>query len=157
MSMGPGSQEFQYKAFISYRWRPTDRNAARWIQERLESYRLPKSPLSSKVKRTRLGKIFRDDTDLRASPDLPKEIETRLANSEWLIVVCSTDTPESAWVDKELAHFIHVRGRDHVIAALVNGDRHQSLPKRLSDPPGLWPPTCVYQLCVLGRLRDGMG
>jgi hypothetical protein len=52
--------QFTCAAFISYRWFSADREAAKWLQDALEGYYLPKDlkgvpPLAAKTRR--LGKM----------------------------------------------------------------------------------------------------
>jgi tetratricopeptide (TPR) repeat protein len=52
------------------------------------------------------------------------------------VVICSTDLPDSAWCDKEVASFIELGRSQNVYALLINGDRESSfLPslKRIPD------------------------
>ncbi len=84
----------QYKAFISYRHVDLDRKWAKWLINKLETYRVPSRLVKEGVPQ-RIGKVFRDDDEIPASSDLSRQIELALEGSKFLIVVCSPDTPQS--------------------------------------------------------------
>jgi WD40 repeat protein len=129
---------FAHRAFMSYCWRPADRRAARWLQDAIESYRWPKGlpvPAAANLTAGRLGKVCRDDTDFRAGPNLPGQIDDRLRRSEWLIVICSPATPSSSWVEFEIASFVHARSADRIILVLVDGDPAESFPSMFRSGP----------------------
>ena len=69
----------------------------------------------------RLRPIFRDETELAASPDLGRSLKAALDNSEALIVVCSPAAAASKWVDREIADFIEAHGRERVLAVICDG------------------------------------
>ena len=59
-------EQRHYSAFISYRHLKSDQAVAEQVQNLLESYRPPKGIAEGK----RIGRIFRDTTELPASRDL---------------------------------------------------------------------------------------
>ena len=63
--------------------------------------------------------------------NLEEPIIEALQNSEWLIVICSPRLPESVWCKKEIETFISLRGREHVLAVLVEGEPSESFPEEL--------------------------
>jgi len=85
---------FIYDAFISYRHVERDRKWAEWLIEALERYRVPKA-LQERGVPPHLRKIFRDEDEVPASPDLNDQIKQALTASRFLIVVCSPYTPRS--------------------------------------------------------------
>ncbi len=97
---------------------------------RLETYRTPKAMVENGAPQ-RVGKLFRDDDEIPASSDLGNQLEEALSDSEFLIVVCSPDTPTSAWVRREIAFFQEM-GRGHkIIPLLVEGEPEESFPPEL--------------------------
>ncbi|SCY64127.1 MTH538 TIR-like domain [Lachnospiraceae bacterium XBB2008] len=129
-----------YKAFISYRHKPIDKEVAQKIHFALEHYKIPKE-LKGKGAGNRLGKVFRDEEELPATGNLSESINYALEHSEFLIVVCTPDTPESIWVREEITRFKELHGYDHVIAVLANGTPDDSFPEELitvddPDHPG---------------------
>ena len=132
--------EYVYKAFISYRHKPIDKEVAQKIHFALEHYKIP-NELRKKGVSNRLGKVFRDEEELPATGNLSESINYALENSEFLIVVCTPDTPESIWVREEITRFKELHGYDHVIAVLADGTPDDSFPEELitvddPDHPG---------------------
>lgn len=123
--------ERNYKAFISYRHKPLDIEIARKLHRRIERYRIPRD--LRKGGSDRLGLVFRDQDELPIADNLTKNIEIALDHSEFLIVVCSKDTPESIWVQREIAYFLKHHSRDHLLAILISGDPEQSFPRQLVE------------------------
>lgn len=115
---------FRYKAFISYSHK--DRKWGRWLLRSLETYRIPKHLVGTKTKTglvpKRLNPIFRDRNELPATDSLRTEIRKALADSEFLIVVCSPDAAESPWVNKEIEEFKRCRSEANILCVIV-GDK----------------------------------
>lgn len=120
----------KFKAFISYRHCPLDMAVAERLQELIERYQIPKEYRKDKEKR--LGLVFRDVSELPLSSNLTDDIYTALDNSEFLIVVCTPDTPKSLWVAQEIGYFIKTHGRDRILAVLADGTPEESLPDLLT-------------------------
>lgn len=78
-----------------------------------------------------LGKAFKDDKEMSASSDLSREIKDALWHSEYLIVVCSLDTPPSKWVRAEIKLFQHWACGEKILALLVESDPESSYPPEL--------------------------
>ena len=134
------TEETTYVAFISYRHLPRDTEVAKQVQEAIETYHLPRSiqkakdnnPDAVKTDRTsKLGKCFRDEDELAASHSLPESIQTALARSHSLIVICSPETKESAWVRREIETFAALHGRERIICVLAEGDSTDAIPEIL--------------------------
>jgi len=117
----------KYLAFISYRHKPLDIAAAKAIQTGLETYRLPAS-IQKKTGLKKVGRCFRDRDELPTSSDLAQDIVDALESSDWLIVVCTPDTPSSRWCVSEIETFIRQHGRSRVLAVLVAGEPEESFP-----------------------------
>jgi hypothetical protein len=124
--------KYEYDAFISYRHVRRDRAWAKWLVESLETYRTPKS-LRAKGVPARLSRVFRDEDELPTSADLSDAIKTALAASRCLIVVCSSDTPSSLWVAREIAMFREMGRGDRIVALLVEGEPATSFPLGLTQ------------------------
>lgn len=132
---------FTYAAFISYRHLPRDAEVAQRVQKAIETYRLPRgiaveqedsASNATHLKRPRagktLGKCFRDEDELAASPSLPDSIQEALARSHSLVVICSPETQESAWVRREIEAFVALHGRERIICVLAAGSPEESIP-----------------------------
>ncbi|HYH98767.1 toll/interleukin-1 receptor domain-containing protein [Hyalangium sp.] len=133
----PSEPQRHYTAFISYRTRvEPDRSVAVWLQNFLEAYKLPRgvSSLQGRSDR-RLGKIFRDTSDLPATPDLPQEIRRALDASEFLIVVSSRQARQSQWMDAEVQHFVDAGATDRILLLLVDAEPAESFPPQLEGRP----------------------
>ncbi|MDB6085837.1 MAG: hypothetical protein JWN43_3718, partial [Gammaproteobacteria bacterium] len=117
----------RYVAFISFRHVDPDQRWAKWLHGRLEGYRLPKALLKGRAA-NRAGRVFRDAEELAACADLPHELKAALAESEYLIVICSPETAGSRWVNQEIREFAAL-GRPHnILALLVRGEPTDAFP-----------------------------
>lgn len=121
---------YRFGAFISYRHVEPDRAVARWLHGALETYR-PPAPAKSSVTPIRLGRVFRDEEELAASPDLSALILQALIDSDALIIVCSRRTPGSRWVNAEIERFCELGKGDRLFALLIEGTPEESFPPAL--------------------------
>lgn len=119
-----------YDAFISYRHTPLDMEFAKKVHTGLETYRVPKS-VQKKTGKKKIKRVFRDQEELPIGSDLNDNISSALRESEFLIVICSPETPGSYWVSKEIETFIAMHDRQHILAVLVDGEPDQSFPPLL--------------------------
>ena len=124
----PTTAPLRYIAFISYRHQPLDKRWAAWLHRTIETY---SPPLPAQSVGKRKFKVFRDQEELTAGALTPA-IEDALRNSEWLIVICSTNTPASHWVNREIAFFEGLGRRDRVLALQVDGEPQTSMPPILA-------------------------
>lgn len=108
------------RAFISYRHCPLDIAVAKDVQRRLEHYRIPGAVRKMTGVR-KIGRIFRDDNELPVTYDIGEDIRRALTGAEYLIVICSTHTAESAWVGREIRLFLEHHDRNHVVTVLADG------------------------------------
>ena len=76
----------------------------------------------------RLGRIFRDTTDLGARADLTAELRRELEDSEYMIVLCSTASAESVWVEREIRYFLQTHPAERILPVLIDGEPEQVLP-----------------------------
>ena len=103
----------KYDAFISYRHRP-DGHLAAAIQSALERF-------ARRWYRPRGMRVFRDETDLVASPGLWPEVERCLEMSRWFILVASPESAESPWIQREITWWLSNHGTRNFIIALASG------------------------------------
>jgi tetratricopeptide (TPR) repeat protein len=122
---------FKYTAFISYSH--ADEAWARWLQRRLERYRVPSRLSARHVAAARLSPmprrlhpVFRDRDELATSNDLGKAVEAALQESAFLIVVCSPAAARSRWVNEEIRRFRQAGNGDRILCLLVDGDTESS-------------------------------
>ena len=125
--------EFVYDAFISYSHR--DLKWARWLQRRLETFRVPKDLCDGDIPPAHL-KVFRDQTDL-SGVELQKALQRELEASRFLIVICSPFSAASPWVNDEIRSF-QTRGRSgFIIPFIVGGEPESDKPELECFPPAL--------------------
>lgn len=112
-----------YWAFLSYS--NHDRASAIWLQRTLESYTVPRRlvgrPTPAGPAPRHFRPIFRDRTELAASADLIARISHALAESAYLIVVCSPNAAKSQWVDEEVVRFRALHGDARILTVIVAG------------------------------------
>ena len=122
-----------YDAFISYRHSALDSFVATNLHKKLENFKLPKSVLK-KVKngKTRIERVFRDVDELPLSDDLSDPISNALANSDFLITICTPRYPLSRWCLKEIEVFLQTHPRDHVLVVLAEAEPSDSFPEILT-------------------------
>ena len=125
----------KYTAFISYNSK--DDKWAKWLQRKLEGYSIPvviKNEKDEVVKREEKPKklrVFRYRADLN-TVSLNEGLAKELDDARWLIVICSPNSAKSAWVGKEIQHFLDTGRRDHILPFIVSGtsysgDEHECL------------------------------
>ena len=120
-----------YDAFISYRHAPLDMEIAKKLHRSLESYHIP-AAVQKKTGKKKIKRVFRDQEELPIGSDLDDKISSALMESEYLIVVCSPETPRSYWVCKEIENFIRMHDREHILAVLIDGEPSESFPPQLT-------------------------
>lgn len=122
-----------FSAFISYSRH--DEGHAQWLQTRLTDYRLPSRltahPLVEPKAPNRIAPVFRDRSALSAAPDLAHALDTALAASGHLIVICTPSAAASTWVDREIEMFRAAGRGDFILPALFEGDEHSAFPPAL--------------------------
>ncbi len=145
----------KYWAFISYSHR--DARVARGLQRALETYRLPGRLVGQA---TQLGKVparlrpvFLDRDELQAGTDLKATVSDALAQSRFLIVLCSPDAARSEWVNREIIEFKQQHGGSRVLAVITAGEPFASnQPGRQAEE--CFPPALRRELTASGR-ADG--
>jgi WD40 repeat protein len=103
-----------YKAFISYSHHGTDFAFAVALEAALQRFAAPSNGQPN-------IRIFRDATNLSATPELWPTIQHALENSEFLLLIASDESAKSKWVNQEIAHW-RARGQPgHLLLALTTG------------------------------------
>lgn len=121
---------FKYAAFISYRHIEPDKLVAKKLHTYIETYGIPAAVKATSGKKS-MGRVFRDEEELPLTPNLGDDITQALADSEWLIVICSPQLLVSKWCMKEIDTFIHMGKRDKILTVLVSGTPEESFPPQL--------------------------
>ena len=120
----------RYDAFICYKHNDLDTPVVKALQNALEHFHIPKE-IRKKTGKQRFERIFTDMGELSGCADLGTAIRDALANSDWLIVICSKTTPESIWVCEEIENFLANHDRSHIIPILTEGEPDESFPKEI--------------------------
>lgn len=118
---------FSYYAFISYKHE--DEKYAKWLQKRLENYRLPAALQNEDIPR-QAKPIFRDQTDLTPGQPLKDSIKEKLRLSKYLIVICSKNlAKESQYVDYEINSFVEMGRANRIIPVIIDGEPYAENPE----------------------------
>jgi len=121
-------KEFDYYAFISYK--SEDDRWAKWLQRKLENYRLPTIIASEKPELPRkIDPVFRYVTSLGPGV-LSDVLKEKLSKSNYLIVLCSPLSAKSKWVGDEILEFIKQGKQDKIILFIVDGEPYSKNPER---------------------------
>jgi tetratricopeptide (TPR) repeat protein len=152
----------KYWAFISYSSK--DRKWGQWLHKRLENYPIPPEFRGEEIfEGAVLGKnlrpIFRDRDELSGSSELGPAIGKALAESRFLIVLCSPNSAQSEWVNKEIEDFKSLGGEGNILALILEGEPNATRNPDLPDNLECFPPALRYPAEPLaGDLRkDGDG
>jgi len=81
----------------------------------------------------RIGRIFRDEEELAASPHLSKDIQDALRRSTHLIIVCSPRARDSKWVNAEVDFFRSLGRSEKILTLLIEGEPATSFPPSLFE------------------------
>lgn len=119
-----------YNAFISYKHAPLDNKVAEHVQSALEHFRIP-GKIKKKTGVKRIERIFRDKDELPISSDLTETISHALANSDYLIVICTKSTALSHWVPREIEFFLQNHTKDQIYTVLAEGEPQEVIPEIL--------------------------
>lgn len=126
---------YNYLAFISYK--REDESWAKWLQRKLEYYKLPTSIIERKIPFSeRPRRVFKDTTDLSGG-FLEKAIKAGLNSSKYLIVICSPRAAQSPWVCKEVQEFIDSGREEFIIPFIIDGEPNSKEYKRECFPQAL--------------------
>lgn len=142
-----------YSAFVSYSHHDTA--DAIWLTRKLESWRIPRHCRNNQADKTgeigkaTLGPIFRDRDELPAAHSLGEPIKNALANSDWLIVLCSPHSAQSKWVNEEIAEFTRLGKSKNILAVIIDGEPFGS---ETGTGPECFPENLRYRLTEDGTL-----
>ena len=120
----------RYFAFISYSHK--DSELAKWLQHEFEYYELPATLFEERkdLRKEDLPEsfrpVFRDEDEL-AGGELKPQISEALANSDYLIVVCSPNSAKSKYVNNEIEEFINLspENKRKIFPLIIDGAPHQ--------------------------------
>jgi WD40 repeat protein len=106
----------RYDAFVSYS-HGQDQALAQALQSELQRFARP-------WYRPRALRVFRDQTNLSASPGLWRSIEQALKQSSWFIFMASPASAKSRWVQQEVKWWLTHRDAGQILIALTMGEIH---------------------------------
>lgn len=129
-------QQYTYYAFVSYR--SSDEKWAKWLQEKIEGYRLPTTIQheNTDLPKSRLRPCFRYHTDIQPN-ELKTELRSKLEQSKYLLVICSPRSAQSPWVGAEIDTFVELGRRDRIIPVIVEGRPYSDDPATECYNPSL--------------------
>ena len=105
--------------FISYSHK--DVKWAKWLQRKLEWYRLPAEAHNEFSDSRYIRPVFRDRDTLTAGI-LNESLRAHLEASRYLVVVCSPNSAQSEWVNNEIKAFIEMGRIEQIVPFIVEGD-----------------------------------
>lgn len=126
--------KYRYYAFISYK--REDEKWAKWLQHKLEHYKLPSNLNGITNLPKAIRPIFKDTSELTPG-NLPEQIRQALELSKYLIVICSTRSSKSKWVNKEAETFISMGRTSNVIPFIIDGKAFSDIPEEECFPIAL--------------------
>ena len=129
-------EEYTYYAFVSYR--SSDEKWAKWLQEKIEGYRLPTTIQheNNDLPKSRLRPCFRYHTDIQPN-ELKTELRNKLEQSKYLLVICSPRSAQSPWVGAEIDTFVELGRRNRIIPIIVEGTPYSGDPATECYNPSL--------------------
>ncbi len=125
-------KRYEYFAFISYKHE--DMRWAKWLQQQIETYRLPTIIRKQAPHLPRhIRPVFRDQTDISTGP-LLQSLRQELQDSRFLIVLCSPAAAKSEWVNREVQHFLDMGRANRIIPFMVAGTPNAANPEEECFP-----------------------
>ncbi len=120
-----GGRPPEYDAFLSYAHR--DKQVTTAIQKGLHH-------IGRRVGQLRALRVFRDDTNLTANPDLWGKITEALDRARYMIVVLSPQSAASHWVNEEVSYWLQHRGHEQLMLVLGEGHLRWDATRGRFDP-----------------------
>src|SRR5689334_19733709 len=108
-----GRHAMTFDGFISYS-HAADGRLAPAVQRGLHE-------LAKPWHRRRALWIFRDQTGLSVTPGLWSSIQRALDGSEWFVLLASPEAAQSAWVNREIEHWIATKPADRILPVVTDG------------------------------------
>jgi len=106
--------KFRYRGFISYS--RADEGFAKKLHRALEKFTLPNKDGNHST-----GRFFRDEDELSGGNDVGATLKGALSESEALIIICSPNSAQSFWVNKEIEYYCSLHEDPKVIPCIVSG------------------------------------
>ncbi len=145
----------KYWAFLSYSHQ--DAKVCEWLHQSLESFRVPRRLVGRESREgnipPRLFPVFRDRDELPGSSELGKNLTEALAQSRYLIVVCSPSAARSRWVNEEIRQFKMMGGEGRILALIIDGEPNAA-DKPNSGLLECFPEALKYRVDASGNLTS---
>jgi len=130
---------YKYYAFISYSSK--DIRHAEDLQEFLQNIKIPTVIREEYKLPETVTPIYRDVTDIKIA-QLKDILRDELERSKYLIIICSPNSAQSAWVNREVEYFIELGRYDRIIPYIISGTpgggAQECFPPILRKPPVYW-------------------
>jgi len=128
--------------FISYNHK--DVKWAKWLQKKLEWYRLPTEAHNELSDSRYIRPVFRD-RDTLTSGILNDSLRSHLEASRYLVVICSPNSANSTWVNDEIKAFIEMGRLEQIVPFIVEGS---GFPPALEQWNREHPDKCLLGIAV---------
>ncbi|MCI4644425.1 MAG: toll/interleukin-1 receptor domain-containing protein [Hyphomonadaceae bacterium] len=138
----------KYKAFLSYSH--ADWRSAKKLHRLLEGFHVPRQLRQEGFAQHPCRPVFRDRDELGDAAALTPAIEEALAESAYLIVLCSPTSRKSQWVDREINVFLEHELSERIIA-VTTGPLESVLPPALESAPE------KQNIQIIDISSDGLG
>ena len=126
---------YNYFAFISYQRQ--DEETAKWLHHQIEHYNLPVNIIEERNDLPKeMRPLFLDEAELSGG-NLSEEISKALADSRYLIVICSPNSAKSHWVNKEIQTFIESGRTEMIFPVIIDGIPYSEDPETECYPEAL--------------------
>jgi hypothetical protein len=147
------NQTYKFYAFVSHAEGGRDEKWARWLQRRLQNYRIPADAV---LKLRREEKTDGERTYVEPPPEqlsvsrekTPENLPSPANSARYLIVVCSLRGARSDQVDRNVRDFMERGREDSIIPFIIDGEVVESGEKRC------YPPALSFDALGI-TLRDG--
>ena len=111
--------KYEYFAFISYK--EEDADWAKWLQRKLEHYKLPTALRKEKPDLPeRISPIYEYKSEAGGGR-LKEVIWKGLTSSKYLIVICSPRATKSDWLNNGIRYFVESGQEENIIPFIVEG------------------------------------
>lgn len=155
--VGSGEQRVakgpRYVAFISYAH--SDRTWwgepwGRYLHRKIESFKLS----LGKDSKPRLRPVFLDRAELAAHGSLDSQIESALADSKYLVVICSPTAARSAHVNQEVAFFKSLGREMEVLCLIIGGEPNTNPITGTPRNDECFPQSVRFRVSASGEVTD---
>ena len=131
MAFGEEASVETFDTFISYNHH--DEAMASAIERAIERFATPF------YKRRRIS-VFRDSTSMTVDPDLWQAITHPMDNARFVLLLASTHSATSKWVNREIGYCIEKKGIDQLLPVVLEGTWQwdAQLGRYPTDPVAAW-------------------